>query len=51
MRMARINNKGKIKGRSDKIYPVRNIVQVFIKVNMTLSKHCESYSFIAMHQQ
>ena len=29
MRMARINNKGKIKGRSDTIYPVRNVVQVF----------------------
>ena len=27
--MARINNKGKIKGRSDRIYPVRDVVQVF----------------------
>ena len=29
IRMARINNKGKIKGRSDRIYPVRDVVQVF----------------------
>ncbi len=29
MRMARINNKGKIKGRSDRIYPVRDVIQVF----------------------
>ena len=34
IRMARINNKGKIKGRSDRIYPVRDVVQVFYDGDM-----------------
>ena len=38
VRMARINNKGKGKGRSDTVYPVRDVVQIFYDNNQEALK-------------
>ena len=38
VRMARINNKGKRKGRSDTVYPIRDVVQIFYDNNQEALK-------------
>ena len=38
VRMARINNKGKGKGRSDTVYPERNVVQIMYQNSQETQK-------------